>query len=490
MSGRITPVAVETSRMHTFVATPFRIQISQLLRLAAPMIGMTVSRMAMGFIDFVMVSQLGTQAQAAISPATVLVFSVVCIGMGAASSVQTFASQSDGRGEPEQGSAYAWQTFYIGFVLMLIVWPVTHLVAPFFNAVGEFAGHDPEVRRLEIEYTQVALWCAMPSVVCAGLNGFFNGIRRPSVSLIAVLVSLVFNIVANYALIFGNFGFPEMGIKGAAVATVLAWWVRAVVLLVAFCSAKIAARYGTRRSMGLSAEKLAGILRIGGPISLQWMLDILAWTFFMIVIIPRYGTAAMAASNACMQYMHLSFMPAVGVGMALCSQVGFSIGERKPDDAVARTRVAAFVTALYMGSVGILFYFGRHSLMDLMTPAGDSAIRQEVIEAGVVVLTWVAVFQVFDALAITYSNALQGAGDTRFTAFANALCCWGVFIGGAWLISRYWSHWFLNGPWMMCTLYISLLGCLLTWRFQSGVWRRIDLFGSNRTMEDPLLKPE
>ena len=204
--------------MHTFVSTPFRSQVGQLLRLAAPMIGMTVSRMAMGFIDFLMVSQLGTAAQAAISPATVLVFSVVCIGMGAASSVQTFASQSDGRGEPEQGSGYAWQTVYIGFVLMLLVWPIITVVAPFFNWVGELAGHDPQVRRLEIEYTEIALWCAMPSVVCAGLNGFFNGIQRPSVSLVAVLVSLVFNVVANYALIFGNLGFSEMGIRGAAVA--------------------------------------------------------------------------------------------------------------------------------------------------------------------------------------------------------------------------------------------------------------------------------
>ena len=95
MSGRASP-AGNHLRMHTFVSTPFRSQVGQLLRLAAPMIGMTVSRMAMGFIDFLMVSQLGTAAQAAISPATVLVFSVVCIGMGAASSVQTFASQSDG----------------------------------------------------------------------------------------------------------------------------------------------------------------------------------------------------------------------------------------------------------------------------------------------------------------------------------------------------------------------------------------------------------
>ena len=95
---------------------------SQLLVLALPIIGMTVSRMLMGFVDFAMVSRLGTEAQAAISPATILVFAVLCVGMGAVSTVQTFAAQADGRGKPGQGSAYAWQSLYIALGFGLLWW--------------------------------------------------------------------------------------------------------------------------------------------------------------------------------------------------------------------------------------------------------------------------------------------------------------------------------------------------------------------------------
>ena len=79
-------------------------------------------------------------------------------------------------------------------------------------------------------YIRIGLWSVAPAVVCAGLTGFFNGIRRPGLSLIAVLASLAINVVGNYALIFGNWGFPEMGIKGAAIATVAAWTLRMTIL--------------------------------------------------------------------------------------------------------------------------------------------------------------------------------------------------------------------------------------------------------------------
>ena len=124
---------------------------AQLLRLALPIIAMTASRMVMGFIDFAMVSVLGTEAQAAISPASILVFAFISFGIGMASTVQTFSAQADGRGEPEQGSAYAWQTFYMAAVFGLLVWPLISFVPSFYEWIGDLAHHAPNVRRMEIE---------------------------------------------------------------------------------------------------------------------------------------------------------------------------------------------------------------------------------------------------------------------------------------------------------------------------------------------------
>ena len=435
-----------------------------------PIIGMTVSRMAMGFVDFWMVSQLGTEAQAAISPATVFVFALACLGMGAAQSVQTFVSQADGRGEPWRGGAYAWQSFYLALLCGLATLPVAWSTPAWLGTFASWAGHAPGVARLEIDYVQIALWSVAPATVCAGLNGFFMGIQRARVGLVAVLISLVVNVLGNWVLIYGHLGFPAMGVAGAAIATVIGWCVRAAVLTGVFLLPEFDARFRTRRSWRPSLEKLAGIARIGGPTSVQWLIDIGAWVVFMSVIIPPYGTVAMAASNIGLQLMHLSFMPAVGIGIALCTKVGFVIGEGRPDAATRLVRRALRLTGGYMGLIGLLFVLVPGPLLRAFTN------DPQVIELGRQVLLWAAIFQIFDAMGITYMNALRGAGDTRVPAIIVAFCCWVIFIGGGLICSRALPALGIHGPWACCTAYITLLGLLLMARFRSGVWRRIRLF--------------
>ncbi len=442
----------------------------ELLRLAMPIIGMTVSRMLMGFIDFAMVSTLGTEAQAAISPASILVFAFICTGLGAAQTIQTFVAQSDGRGEPSEAGAFGWQAVYIGVLMGLLTIPATRLVAPLYAWMGPAAHHAPEVIALEMQYTSVAIWAAAPAVICGGMNGFFQGVRRPAVSLIAILCSIVFNIVGNYALIYGNWGFPEMGIRGAAIATVLGWCVRAAVLMLAMTSRPFDAAYSTRSNWRPNFTKLGSIARIGTPASIQWLVDIGSWVVFTTFIIPTFGMVSMAATNIGIQLLHLSFMPAIGLAIALSSQVGFAIGRDRHDEALARTRVALRLTLGYMGAAGIGFMLAARPLVGVFTD------DPEVINAGATVMFCVALFQLPDALCIVMSHALRGAGDTRWQAIVNGLCCWFIFIGGGTLFARVWPELGLAGPWSMCVAFVFVQGILFAWRWQSGAWRSIRLF--------------
>jgi len=456
-------------------------QTLALLRLALPMIGMMVSRLLMTFIDFAMVSVLGTEAQAAISPATVFVFVVGCLGMGVAHAVQTFVSQAAGRGEPQQAGGYAWQSFYIAGVIGLLAFPLAATTETWFGWIAALGEHTPQVAAMEVQYVEIGLWSVAPSIVCIGLNGFFNGVQRPRIALIAVLASLVVNVVGNWLLIYGNLGFPRMEIAGAAVATVIAWCVRAGVLTGAMLLPNFDRRYHTRRSFAFDWGKMAGLLRVGAPTAIQWVIDMGSWMVFMVLIMPPLGTAALAATNVGLQYMHLSFMPAIGLGIALCSKVGFAIGQGKPENAVQQARIAMRLTGAYMGVVGLSFLLLRRPLMWLFN--ADPAV----IEAGSWVLIWAAIFQVFDAMSITYMNALRGAGDTRWPAVAISTSSWGIFIGGGYAMSRMLPQWGLNGPWLMCALYIILLGLLLRWRWQRGAWRNIRLFDDRKGDTPPVV---
>jgi MATE family multidrug resistance protein len=461
--------------------SPQRSLTLELLKLALPIIAMMVSRMLMGFIDFWMVKYLGTAAQAAISPAVLLVFTVACLGMGVANSVQTFVSQADGRDEPHLCGSYAWQTLYVAAIAAVVAWPVTVSTPVWLGWIAQVAHHDPEMAALEIEYTQVALWSVPFAVLSMGFNAFFMGIQKPRIALFAVILSLVVNATGNYLLIFGKFGFPEMGIAGAALATVIGWAVRAGFLAGAMLLPDFDRRFKTRRSFTWSAAKLGGMVRIGGPTAVQWLVDIGSWLVFLAVIMPPYGVNAVAASNVGLQYMHLSFMPAIGIGIALCSQVGFAIGEGKPERALRQARVAMRLTGGFMGAVGILFVLAGYPLMWLFNK--DPAV----IRLGQWVLVGAAVFQIFDAMTITYMNALRGAGDTRWPAVVVFLCCWVIFVGGGVLVGRLVPQLGLMGPWAMCALYIVVLGLALRWRWVAGTWRQIRLFDARPAA--PVEKP-
>lgn len=449
-----------------------------LLVLALPMIGITVSRMLMGFIDFAMVSQLGTAAQAAISPSTLLLFTIACVGMGVAQAVQTFVSQADGRGEPQRAGAYVWQSLYLAGAAALLSAPVAYFTPQWFALVGNAGQHPPAVQAMEIQFLSYGLWAIGPMTACAGLESFYNGIRRPRIGLTAVVASLATIAAGNYVLIFGHFGFPALGIAGSGIATVLAWCVRLAVLCVPLLSAGIDARYNTRHSFRFEARKFAELARIGGPISMQWLVDIGAWLVFLQLMMPPFGEVAMAGSNLAIQFMHLSFMPALGIGMALTTQVGNAVGAARPDEADHRVRVAWRVIFGYMGFMTLVFAALGRPLSALLCFEPDRALHGAVVSAGAVALLWVAAFQVSDAMCITYSFAARGAGDTRVPAILFAVCCWGIFVAGGYLMTVFARSWGVHGPWMMCAAYIIVLGVLLRRRWRAGVWRRIRLFES------------
>ncbi len=440
-----------------------------LLILALPIIGMTVTRMLMGFVDFVMVSQLGTAAQAAISPASLFVFAIGCFGSGIATSVQTFVSQADGRGEPHVAGSYAWQSLFLALAAGILIAPLAVTADWWFAAVAAFAGHPQETIHLELSYVRIALWSVAPTIFVVGLEGLFNGIQKPRVPLIASLVALGVNALGNWLLIFGHWGLPAMGMAGAATATLIGWCVRVAILVYAAFDERLDERYHTRATVQPHPQRMRQILKIGTPTGLQWLIDLGSWIVFLGFIMPGFGTTAMAATNIGLQLMHLSFMPAIGVGIALCSQVGFAIGEQQPARAAERTLVGLKLNMLYMGAVGLLFFAFRHPLVTLFNQ------EPAVVAAGGFVLIWAAIFQVFDAMGITFMNALRGAGDTRWPAILMAVACWGVFVTGGLLMRRYAPELGLNGPWLMCTVYIILVGIALWWRWNRGAWRKIRL---------------
>lgn len=457
---------------HTPLPTGWRVPWSLAL-LAGPIIATMISRTVMSFADFVMVSMLGTEAQAAIMPAGISVWCIICFGFGVVTVTNTFVSQSLGKGELSECSRYTWQGLYVAVFLGLVVLPAWWVAPWFFN----WAGHAPEVQRLEVLYFRASLFSVMPAIAANVVANFFNGIHKPSVGLIAAVIANSFNILANYILIFGHFGFPAMGIAGAAWATAISSTLQLTILAAVWLGPHYARKYASRTAWRPSLSRIKRIFRVGLPVGVQWESDVMGFTIFTVFMVPQFGTAQLAANNLAFKFLEVAFMPVVGLSVALTAAVGKAIGRGHPEHARLLTRWALGGAFAYMGLIAACYLAFRFSLPGLLSNDED------VIKWAAKLLVLCAVFQLFDAFGITMTGALRGAGDTTWPGLMTFVLTCTVFLGGGFAMMQWARHLESIGPWIAATVYICAYGVFMALRWSYGPWERIDIFGKEETPE-------
>ena len=445
--------------------------LKYMLNLAAPMVVTTISFTLMQFVERFMVSRLGTNALAAILPAGFVSFLPGGFAIGALASLNTFVSQSLGRGEKEKCANYYWQATYMGLAYFVVVVAVMWPAAPW---IFKMMGQPPAVIEMEVIYLRIMLYAHILAVINWSSSQFFMGIHRPIITMCASLVGQVVNIAANYILIFGKLGAPAMGIAGAGWGTFIGIGVGAGINMAAFLSRGMNATYGSRHTLSIDFGKMYDLLKVGLPAGFGLMVDVAFWGVILVGLVGRFGTEALAATSAVLAFTSLSVMPVVGIGTALTATVGKTIGQGRKDLALRQTSVCLRVSLVYMGLVGICFFVFRNGLMAFWTtdPAQDKAV----IEAGANILICAAVYQVFHAARTIYGGSLRGAGDTIWLAVVSAVGAVVIlWLGGA-IIAELLPSLGALGPWMAGTLSVIAVVLANRWRFKSKRWMDIDLF--------------
>ena len=417
----------------------------------------------MQFVDRYMVSRLGTEALAAILPAGLVSFLPSGFAIGAMASLNTFVSQSLGRGDKKNCSNYFWQAIYMGLAYFLAVVAIMWPAAPW---IFEMMGQPPPVAEMEVIYFRIMLYAHVLAVINWAGSQFFMGIHRPIITMCASLCGQVVNIAANYVLIFGRFGFPELGIRGAGWGTFIGIAVAAVINMAVFLSSTMNMAFKTRRTANIDFSKMYDLLKVGLPAGFGLMVNVAFWGMILFGLVGRFGTEALAATSAALSYTSISVMPVVGIGTALSAAVGKTIGAGRKKVATKQTSACLRVALVYMGLVGVCFFVFRNALMEFWS-ADD-----EVIKVGVNILICAAVYQVFHAARIIYGGALRGAGDTVWLAIVSAVGAALILgLGGLLLLSLGYI-----GPWIAATFSIIVVGLANRWRFKSNRWMNIDLF--------------
>jgi multidrug resistance protein, MATE family len=437
-----------------------------ILRIAWPLVIANAFWNLQVTIDRIFLAQYSSDALGAAIAAVGVFWAPMALLQQTAAYVSTFVAQYSGAKQAKNIGPALWQSFYLslaGGLLFLLLIPVT----PF---IFEAFAHSENIKILEIEYFRALCYSALPTALVAAVSGFFTGIERSQLIMKINAVGLIANVILDYLLIFGNFGFPALGIAGAGYATTLAGFASAFYGLYLIFEPKYQTKYATRSSWKWNFSLMQRFLKFGIPSGMQWALEGLAFTGFLIVLgrMPE-GDAALAASGITVTIMMLSVLPAFGIAQAVSVLVGKHLGENKPQLSERYSWSGLQISALYIGSVGLTFLLFPNFYLSWFHNSENRLLWSQISEIVPYLLMFVAAFTLFDSINLVFSFALKGAGDTRFVSLVALVMPWPLMVYPTWLFRNheqgvYWA-------WGAASLYIMLQAVVFWIRFVGGKWK-------------------
>lgn len=437
----------------------FWFEIKKTSVLAGPVIGSQLGQMSMGFVDTVMVGRLGAPELAGVALGNTLFFflSIVCTGVIMA--VAPIVSQAYGAGDHATIERSVRQGFLVAIFLTISPFLIIWNIGPFLRAIGQ----DPDIVVLTQGYLRAIVFGFLPFLWIGVLRGFIEGISRPFAVTLATFLGLGMNVLANYVLMYGKWGFPEMGLTGTGWASTFVFWFIFLVLAIYTRVFSEFRKYRIFSGFGrFDRAYFREILRIGWPISVSHGMEagLFAMTALMIGTI---GTAELAAHQIAIQCAAYAFMVPMGIGIAASVRVGQAIGRKDVLGAQRAGYVAILLAVGFMFLAALLFWIVPEKVIGLYIDVNLTA-NTEVVRHAIILLGIAAVFQVFDGIQVAASGALRGMKDTRVPMVIGFLSYWVVGLTCG-LTLAFTLEWGAPGLWWGLVVGLGTASLLLSVRF-------------------------
>ncbi len=429
-------------------------------RLAAPMLIGAVLQNIQSLIDLFWVGSLGSGTVASVAMAGTILMVLFPMLMGISTGTVALVARAIGAGRPEEASHAAGQSLMLALVLggisAVAGW---YLSDPLFRVLRA----EPEVALGGGIFLRISLAGSFTMFVLFIGNAALQGAGDSVTPMLIMAISNVLNIILEPIFIFGLGPWPGMGIRGAALATVLAQAAAAGVAVYVLFSGRV--RLHIRWRHWKPDLPLAWrILRIGLPGSGQMLSRSLMGAVLM-GIVAGCGTAAVAAYGIGLRVHMIILMPAFALSGAAATMMGQNLGAHQPDRARHAAWLSAWLGMGFMAAAALVLVTAAPALVGVFNA------EPEVVQVGVKYLWIVSPFYLFAALAIILGRALSGAGDSLAPMICTVVVLWGLQVPLAMAFSRLWQP-PTNGIWWAIVIAMIVHGLMITAWFETGRWRR------------------
>lgn len=422
-----------------------------------PLIGGHLGQVAIGVTDTVMVGWYSVEGLAAVTLASTYFFVLLIFGSGFAWGVMPMVAAFDAQGD-EVGLRRATRMglwLSLGFALLalpLFIWS---------RSIMGLMGQEPELAEMVRQYLMIAGWGIIPALLVMVLKSYLAALERTQVVFWITIFSAMVNVLANYVFIFGNWGAPELGVRGAAIASLTSHSASLLAVVVYVLKAMPEHQIFVRLWRP-DWEMLARVFRLGLPIGVTGLSEVGLFAA-SAVMMGWLGTIALAAHGIALQLASITFMIHLGISNVATIRAGNALGRRDPAHLV-RGAIAATTMSLLVAAATIVgFVLWPEPLIDAFMQSEEPA-RDQILAVGVGLLAMAALFQLVDGAQAVALGLLRGVQDTKVPMILAGISYWLVGIPVSYLLGFTMG---LNGigVWLGLVVGLGVAALLLNARF-------------------------
>lgn len=408
-----------------------------------------------GLADSIMIGQLGTIPLAASAFANSIFVIPMVFGMGMAFGMTTPIANADGEGRSDKAGSYLRHGLAVNMFVALLIF-ITLLG---FRQLTHLLGQEAEVVALANPYLLIITSSIFPFMLFLTFKQFAEGLSDTRFAMVASLVANLINVGLNYLLIYGHWGFPELGLNGAGIATLISRIIMGLMMYLYVFRGKRFKPYLQHYANAKWAKKqFRKITRVGVPSGLQYIFEVSAFAT-AAVIAGQISAEALAAHQIAISLASLSYMMATGLGAAAAVRVGNQLGSRDYHTMRQAARTCFAMAIAFMAFCGLIFFLGRDIFPYFYTD--DSFV------AGIAsqLLIIAVIFQLSDGTQVVALGALRGMSETKIPTYITFISYWILGLLPAYTMGIKLEMGPL-GIWYGLALGLTVAAILLYWRFE------------------------
>lgn len=436
--------------------------LSRLLGMALPMVVSQGAFAVMIFTDRWFLAQLSPTHMAAALGGGVTFYLSISLFQGVIAYANALVAQYFGAGEYHKCAKVITQ----GILMAVCLVPVLAILALVLRNLFGWMDHEAEQEYLEKTYYTIMMAGGVLTLVKVALASFYSGIGRTRIVMTCDVLGILVNIPLTWALVFGHFGLPAMGIAGAAVGTILSTAFAIGIYLLFYLKPEYTRQFETAASLVYDRGIMRRYIRLGLPSGTETFLNIAAFNGFLLMF-QSYGIAAAASATIVFNWDILSFVPLLGLNIAVMSMIGRSVGARdmeKANEVITAGYILGLGYSLFLATCFLAF---RNQLVEVFIFFEEDA--EEIRSLATYMMIGLGIYAFCEGVLQVAAGVLRGAGDTRWVMIASVLLHWSM-LTAQYIVIRVLDY----GPrisWIAFVVMILGICVVFLGRLWSNKWR-------------------